>query len=58
VHFLEKNGVIVYPVEKYALLKGNHKNKLVLGYGSLTVEQIINGVTRLKEGIHTFSNQV
>lgn len=43
--------VKVYPVEKYALKKENHMNKIILGYGHLSIEEIEEGVKRLKKAI-------
>ncbi|WP_096155325.1 MULTISPECIES: MocR-like pyridoxine biosynthesis transcription factor PdxR [Bacillus] len=43
------NGVTVYPVEQYALEKGRHRSKIVMGYGSLSEEEIKKGVAWLKE---------
>lgn len=44
-----KNGVEADWVEDYASLKGLHKNRLVLGYGNLTLEQITEGIGRIRE---------
>lgn len=43
--------VKVYPVEKYAINKGRHRNKIILGYGHLSIGEIKEGVKRIKEGI-------
>lgn len=40
-------GVEADWVEHYALVKGRHRNELVLGYGNLSLEQIALGVKRL-----------
>lgn len=42
-----KEGVIVYPVEEQALLKGNYSDHVILGYGHLTPPLIAEGVKRL-----------
>lgn len=42
------NGVEVDYAEDYAIIKGKHKGKLVLGYGNLDKAQIEEGVRRLK----------
>lgn len=44
---LEEAGVRVYPVEMHALNKGQHLNKVILGYGNLTEEEIVDGIKRL-----------
>lgn len=44
-----KNGVEADWVEDYACLKGFHENQLVLGYGNLTMEQITEGIRRIRE---------
>lgn len=46
-----KQKVKVYPVEKYALKKGKHMNEIILGYGHLSIEEIEEGVKRLKKAI-------
>ncbi len=48
--FLE-NGVEVEFVEEYSMIKGNHKNELVLGYGKLSFMEIEEGVNRLKRAL-------
>ncbi|MDZ5471428.1 PLP-dependent aminotransferase family protein [Bacillus sp. 31A1R] len=50
-----KHGVKIYSAEQYSLLKGSHENKIVLGYGSLSVEVIEEGVRRIKEAMVSFS---
>ena len=45
---LEEGGVIVDFVENYSIVKGNHQNELVLGYGELSFSEIEEGVKRLK----------
>ena len=42
-----ENEVEVDWVKDYALRKGYHQNQLVLGYGSLTPEQLVSGVAQL-----------
>ncbi len=48
----EKIGIDVDYVEDYALIKGSHENQLVLGFGNLSMENIEEGVRRLKEAIN------
>lgn len=43
--------VKVYPVEKYAIHKGAHNNEIILGYGHLSVDEIREGIIRIKAGI-------
>ncbi len=38
-------------VEEYALVKGQHKNRLVLGYGALSLSQMEEGVARLRKAL-------
>ncbi|MEN0645157.1 PLP-dependent aminotransferase family protein [Alkalicoccobacillus gibsonii] len=54
VNHCKENGVIVYPVEYYALKKGHHKKQMVLGYGSLTEEEIDEGVRRLQKAVESY----
>jgi GntR family transcriptional regulator / MocR family aminotransferase len=44
-------GVEADYVEEYAMVKGRHKNRLVLGYGALSQPQIEEGVKRLKRAL-------
>lgn len=45
------HGVRVYPVERYAIQKGRHRHRLLLGYGHLCPEEIGEGIQRLKRGL-------
>ncbi len=45
---LDEAGVRVYPVEMHALHKGRHLSQVILGYGNLTEEEILEGVRRIK----------
>lgn len=40
-------GVQVYAVEHYAMIRGHHENRIVMGYGGLTAEAIADGVKLL-----------
>ncbi|UJW56230.1 PLP-dependent aminotransferase family protein [Bacillus sp. A116_S68] len=44
-------NIKVYPVELHTMQKGKHKNKLILGYGNLTKEEIEEGIYRLKKAL-------
>ena len=44
-------GVKVYPVEDHAIEKGKHHNRIIIGYGHLTTEEIKEGVSRLQRAI-------
>ena len=46
-----EQGVEVDEVEEYATVKGKHGNRIVLGYGGLTLPQIEEGVRRLKRAL-------
>ncbi len=45
---LKHAGVRIYPVEIHAIRKGYHLNKVILGYGNLTIEEIEEGVRKMK----------
>jgi GntR family transcriptional regulator/MocR family aminotransferase len=45
---ITQHKVKVYPVELHAIAKGKHKNKIILGYGNSTIEEIEEGVRRLR----------
>jgi GntR family transcriptional regulator/MocR family aminotransferase len=51
IRAMDENGVRADYVEDYAIMKGGHKNSLVLGYGNLSFEQIEEGVRRLKNAL-------
>lgn len=51
LEIITKEKVKVYPVERYAVHKGRHCNKIILGYGHLNIEEIAEGVKRLKKAI-------
>lgn len=44
-----RNGIRIAPVEHHCLRKGEHHNKLLLGYGHLEPEDIRSGIYRLRE---------
>ena len=44
----KQEGVGIYPVEKHTINKGNYKNHLIMGYGHLAPEIIVEGIRRLK----------
>jgi GntR family transcriptional regulator/MocR family aminotransferase len=48
---IEDIGVEADYVEEYTLVKGQHKNRFVLGYGALSLAQIEEGVTRLQKAL-------
>ncbi|GHO95622.1 GntR family transcriptional regulator [Reticulibacter mediterranei] len=48
---LEQTGVQVYPVEIHAVHTGYHSHQIVLGYGNLTEEEIIEGVKRIAHAL-------
>ncbi len=41
------NRILIQSVEKHAIALGNHGDKLVIGYGNLTCEKIVQGITAL-----------
>jgi GntR family transcriptional regulator / MocR family aminotransferase len=41
--------VRVSPVEAHAIVKGRHRNKIILGYGNLSLTAIATGVARLAQ---------
>ncbi|MCH1625024.1 PLP-dependent aminotransferase family protein [Fredinandcohnia quinoae] len=49
---IEDQGVRVYPVEDFSLVKGKHMHQIVIGYGSLTVDEIKDGISRLKKALY------
>ncbi|MCV9885080.1 MocR-like pyridoxine biosynthesis transcription factor PdxR [Metabacillus halosaccharovorans] len=55
MNWIQKYGVKIYSVDQYSLVKNTHRNKVVLGYGSLSIEKIEKGVRRLKEAIDGYT---
>jgi GntR family transcriptional regulator/MocR family aminotransferase len=48
---IEEHKVKIYPVELHTIQKGIHQNKIILGYGNLTIEEIEEGIYRLKQAL-------
>lgn len=48
---IQKYHIKVYPVEHHTIQKGKHSNKLILGYGNLSLEDIKEGIQRLKQAV-------
>ncbi|CAM3413748.1 PLP-dependent aminotransferase family protein [Brevibacillus invocatus] len=48
---LEDCGVRLYPVSDHTIQKDKHTEKLIIGYGNLSEEQIMEGVDRLQKGL-------
>lgn len=48
---LEEHHVKMYLVEDHSIIKGKHCNRLIIGYGHLHSETIIEGVKRLKDAL-------
>ena len=46
---LYKNKVIVHPIKEHSILNKIHDNKILLGYGNLTLENIKQGIKRIKQ---------
>ena len=44
-----EKGINITPVEYHCIQKGNHKSKLLLGYGHLETDEIRNGIRLLHE---------
>ncbi|MED0716175.1 MocR-like pyridoxine biosynthesis transcription factor PdxR [Aeribacillus composti] len=49
---MKKHKVKIYPVEVHAIQKGIHQNKIILGYGNLTKEEIAEGIFRLRQALN------
>src|SRR5699024_4306748 len=48
---IQKYHIKVYPVEHHTIQKDKHSNKLILGYGNLSLEEIKEGIQRLKQAV-------
>lgn len=40
---------MIYPVKNYIKVTKKHKNKWILGFGHLTIEEIKTGIERLSK---------
>ncbi|MDF2988219.1 MAG: gabR 2 [Eubacterium sp.] len=49
-----ENSINITPVENHCIQKGRHLNKLLLGYGHLSHEEIKKGVGKLKKVIQDY----
>ena len=49
---ISNQKVKVYTVENYAIRKGRHSNEVILGYGHLSIDEIEEGIKRVKKGIN------
>ncbi|WP_312113897.1 MocR-like pyridoxine biosynthesis transcription factor PdxR [Brevibacillus reuszeri] len=45
---LEQGGVRLYPVEEHAIIRGRHDDKIIIGYGNVSEENIVEGVRKMK----------
>lgn len=48
---IAEKKVKIYPVEHHAIQKGIHQNKIILGYGNLSTDEIQEGIHRLKQAL-------
>ncbi len=51
LQIMEEQGVEIDCVEDYAIIKGRNRNRIVLGYGGLTLAQIEEGIRRIKNAL-------
>jgi GntR family transcriptional regulator / MocR family aminotransferase len=49
---MEREGVLLYPVEEHAIRKGRHADTLIFGYGMLDIPRIGEGLDLLLKGLH------
>ena len=52
--FCAESGVVVSAMESHCIVKGQHQNQLLLGYGHLAPEEIIKGVQLLAACIRAY----
>jgi GntR family transcriptional regulator/MocR family aminotransferase len=46
---LANSGLRIKTIEEYAIIKGQHNNKILIGYGNLSDKEIIDGIKILKK---------
>ena len=51
LHQVEQHQVQIYPVETHAIIKGKHRNQVILGYGNLLSADIEIGIVRLETAL-------
>ncbi len=49
VALLERQQIRIYPAERYAIVRGKHENRLVMGFGNLAESQVEEGVRAIAE---------
>ncbi|MFT4415453.1 PLP-dependent aminotransferase family protein [Fredinandcohnia humi] len=54
INWIQEHSVQIYSVDHYSINKGTHCDKIVMGYGSLSVDIIEEGVQRLKNAIDSY----
>ncbi|PKG25107.1 MocR-like pyridoxine biosynthesis transcription factor PdxR [Niallia nealsonii] len=54
VQKIKEKGVCIYPVEEYSIKKGEHTQKIIMGYGGLTPEQIKKGILLLRDALNEY----
>ncbi|MFT9846414.1 MocR-like pyridoxine biosynthesis transcription factor PdxR [Aneurinibacillus sp. REN35] len=54
---IDQFDVAVYPVEDHTIVKDTHPNRLILGYGHLTHEEIQEGIARLYKALFFYESK-
>ena len=47
VKSIQREGVILHPVEDFAILKGHHASRVAMGYSHLGIPEIREGIARI-----------
>ena len=50
---IRQNGVYIVPVEHHSIVKGKHTNQVILGYASLSPDEMEQGIWKLKDVIRS-----
>ncbi|MFD1739022.1 PLP-dependent aminotransferase family protein [Bacillus salitolerans] len=58
MNWTQNHGVLIYPVGHYSLATNHYAHQLVLGYGSLSVENIEEGVRRIKKAVKSYQEGI
>ena len=56
--FCLERGVVVSAMESHCIVKGQHQNQLLLGYGHLSPEEIADGVCFIAECVRKYAPTV
>lgn len=54
IKHIRDNGVYVVPVEEHAIVKGHYENQIILGYAHLSLQDMEEGLRRIRDVIAAY----